>query len=243
MRKAICIMCVAAILLVAIAVPAGATTGNSGSPDSSSSSSERVSTDSGYFKCAGNDLVKELGINYSTARHGIEFEEVEEFASFHVVPNQTDGNFITNTWNTIESLVDVFTPDLDTALLYSIPVVGRFLGAKSHADDARRKIKALYARYWDEFVECKSLDPGINFLISFNRIRASLGQSVVLRKLHLVKSQRSIYLQLICHLVGASVPVFGNIFAGQTWDLEGYRSEPPPYGSIPELVVRHQCGW
>ncbi|MDE0614647.1 MAG: hypothetical protein OXI32_09565 [bacterium] len=230
-----------AVLLVAIAVPVGATTGNRESPVSSSSSSERVPTNSGYFECTGNDLVKELGINYSIARGGV--TEVEKYASFHIVPNLTDGNFITNTWNTFESLADVLNPSLKTSLIYSIPVIGKFLGAKSHVDDIKRSIRGLYARYWEEFVECKNLDPGIPAFILLNKIRAALDQPKLLRKLHFVKSQQSIYLQLICHVVGASLPIFGNILTGQTWDLEGYRPEPPPYGSIAELVVRYQCGW
>ena len=241
MKKLICAMCTTAILFVVIAVPAGATTGNYESSVLPSSSSERVPTDSGYFECSGNNLVKELGINYSTARHGD--VEVERYASFHVVPNQTDGNVATDTWNVFKTLGDFFRPELDTVLIYNIPIVGGFFGSKSHAEDIRNNMTSLYTRYWKEFVACKSLDPGIRNLIFLNRIRTLLDRPVELRKLHYVKSAKSIYLQLICHLVGGSIPVLGNIFTGQTWDLEGYRSEPPSYNNIAELALRYQCGW
>lgn len=218
MRKLVALICAAATITIVLAMPASA-----------DSHERRPPADGGYFSCPDGALIAEVGIRY---RHRI-FPGTPTV--FHVVPSNSGRSFLREIWDSATEGANSLKPSWRTLGLFAIPVVGPALGGTSYADDLRDNRRGYFKRYREDFIDCLNAHPR---LLSGWRIADLFGFPLRLK----VRSWNSIYVQLDCHVAGASIPKPGDNLGGPTWDLEGHRGEPPRSLDPFDLALR-LCRW
>lgn len=219
MHKTLMLICATAAVAVALAVPTEAT--------------NRPPVDGQYYQCPGNSLIVEMGVDLRSTYPGL----VGEFTIFHLIP-ESAGQSI---WEDLRDSVENLLPDWETLVL--LPFTGVFGGGASYVEDINRNREVMYERFRDEFSTCSNLHP---FMLHYRKVwelRARTGLSIPLPEIYRVMSWESIYIELDCHVAGASFPRRGENQGGPVWSLEGHRGDPPNYPSLIALARIKRCAW
>ena len=219
MRKTLVMIFATAAVGIALAVPTGAT--------------DRPPVDGQYYQCPGNSLILEMGVDLRSTYPGL----VGEFTIFHLIPKSVGQSLWEDVWDFAETL----KPDWETGLWLAF--TGWFGGGSSYIEDINENRRVMYERFRGEFSECSDLHPSMRYYRAVLQLRATTGLVIPLPEIYLVKSWKSIYVELDCHVAGASIPRVGENQGGSVWSLEGHRGDPPSYPSRIVLARFTKCAW